>query len=620
MRGRGDDKDLGMSTSITRRDFLSGVLVTGATLAAGPVGAQPTDYYPPALTGLRGSHTGSFEAAHALAREHKQFATDAPVIDGEYDLVVVGAGISGLAAAFFFREKNPRARILLLDNHDDFGGHAKRNEFEAPGRKLIGYGGSQSIDGPAHYSTVAKELLLTLGIDTQRFYTAFDQQLYSGLGLSRGIHFSAGPFTRNAVVKDQLTDGSPSAAALAQIPMTPQGLADLARLYSETDFLPGRSTEQRLDTLRRMSYLDYLRKTVGVGDETATLLKNIPNPFWGLNYDALSALEGYRLGQPGFTGLPFDAVDDPYPDDEPYIFHFPDGNAGIARSLVRKLIPAVAPGNTMEDIVTARFDYARLDETASPVRIRLNSTALRVQPGDAGVVVTYARGGVLERVRARQCVLACYNAMIPYLLPELPEAQRGALAEAVRTPLVYTNVVLRNWRPFVSAGIHQFYSPTGYYAFGMLDFPVSLGSYRFPSSPDDPIVVHMSRAPVPGDGSRDVDQFRAGRYELLGTSFEQLELETRRQLADMLGNHGFDPARDIVGLTINRWPHGYAREYNELFDPSPAVVTPSWIRARAPFGTISIACSDAQGKAYANAAIDAGYRAVNDLGQAAQRE
>ena len=613
MRGRGDDKDLGMSASITRRDFLNGVLVTGATLAAGQINAESADYYPPALTGLRGSHTGSFEAAHALAREHKQFATDAPITDDEYDLVVVGAGISGLAAAFYFGEKNPRARILLLDNHDDFGGHAKRNEFEAPGRKLIGYGGSQSIDGPAHYSAVAKAMLVTLGIDTQRFYEAFDQKLYPGLGLSRGIHFSAGPFTRNTIVNNVTADGNLPEEAFAKIPMTPQGLADLKRLYSQTNFQPELSTGQRLEMLRRTSYLDYLHKTVGVGDETATLLKNIPNPFWGLNYDALSALEGYRLGQPGFTGLPFDAVDDHYPDDEPYIFHFPDGNAGVARSLVRKLIPGVAPGHTMEDIVTARFDYTRLDETASPIRIRLNSTALRVQPGDAGVVVTYARGGRLERVRGRQCVLACFNAMIPYLLPELPEAQRAALAEAVRTPLVYTNVVLRNWHSFVDAGIHEFYSPTGFYAFGMLDFPVSLGTYKFPRSPNDPIVVHMSSAPVPGDGSRDVDQFRAGRYKLLGMTFEQLEFETRRQLADMLGNHGFDPARDIVGLTINRWPHGYAREYNELFDPSPQLATPPWIRARAPFGNVAIANSDAQGKAYVYAAIDAAYRAVNDL-------
>jgi len=613
MRSRGEDDDLGMNASITRRDFLSGVLVGGAALAGSSTLADTSEYYPPGWSGLRGSHVGSFEAAHALAREHKQFSTDAPIIDREYDLVVVGAGISGLAAAFYFREKSPRARILLLDNHDDFGGHAKRNEFTTPTRRLIGYGGSQSIDGPAHYSAAAKALLVTLGIDTQRFYTAYDRTFYSGLGLSPGIHFASGPFTRNAIVADQL-DATPAAETIARMPMSEAGRADVTRLYSQTDFLPGQSVERRLAFLRKTSYLDFIRNTVGVGDETAALMKKLPSDLWGLNYDALSALEGYRLGQPGFTGLPFDAVDDHYHDDEPYIFHFPDGNAAIARSLVRRLIPAVAPGHTMDDIVEAPFDYARLDDASSPVRIRLNSTALNVKPSAAQVVVTYARNGTLERVSGKQCVLACYHAMIPYLLHELPAEQREALAEAVRTPLVYTNVVLRNWHSFVSAGIDRFYSPTGYYAFGMLDFPVSLGGYAFPHSPDEPIVVHMTRLPVPGNGARDVDQFRAGRYDVLGTTFEQLELETRRQLGDMLTSHGFEPSRDILAITINRWPHGYAREYNELFDPNPKVVAPPWVRARAPFGSIAIACSDAQGHAYVDGAIDAAYRAVNELG------
>jgi spermidine dehydrogenase len=612
MRNRGDDDDLGMSASITRRDFLSGVLATGAALGTGTIHAADSACYPPAWTGLRGTHVGAFEAAHALAREHKQFPDTAPMADAEYDLIVVGAGISGLAAAFFYRQKNPRARILLLDNHDDFGGHAKRNEFTAGTTHLIGYGGSQSIDGPAHYSRVAKELLATLGIDTQRFYTAFDKHLYSDLGMKRGIAFTAGPFTRSAIVPhDAERDLSPD--IIATLPLTPQGRADLQRLYSATDFLPGKSVDERLALLRRTSYLDYLKQTVAVGDEATTLLKNIPNGFWGLNYDALSALEGYRLGQPGFTGLPFSAVDNPYPEDEPYIFHFPDGNASVARALVRRLIPAVAPGDTMTDLVTARFDYARLDTATSPVRIRLNSTALRVAPGPAGCDVIYARGGALERVRGHHCVLACYNTMIPYLMAGVPEEQRIALAEAVRTPLVYTNVAIKNWHAFVAAGVHQVYCPTGHYPSVMLDFPVSLGDYHFSKTPDDPIVVHLDRAPVPGNGAAPVDQFRAGRYELLGTSFEDMERAARAQLVDMFGSHGFDPARDIDAITINRWPHGYAREFNELFDPPPGVAAPFWERARRPIDGVTIANSDAQGKAYVKGAIDAAYRAVNDL-------
>jgi len=613
MRNRGDDDDLGMSASITRRDFLSGVLATGAALGSSTAIADNPTGYPPALTGLRGSHVGSFEAAHALAREQKHFPDTAPMVDAEYDLVVVGAGISGLAAAFYYQQKNPRARILLLDNHDDFGGHAKRNEFIAGATHLIGYGGSQSIDGPAHYSAAARELLVTLGIDTQRFYTAFDAKRYSDLGMVRGIAFAAGPFTRTTIVPHDVMESNLSPEVIAQLPLTPQGRADLVRLYSATDFLPGMTVDQRLVMLRRTSYLDYLKHTVGVGDETTTLLKCIPNGLWGLNYDALSALEGYRLGQPGFTGLPFSAVDNPYPDDEPYIFHFPDGNASVARALVRRLIPAVAPGETMTDLITARFNYARLDVAGAPVRIRLNSTALRVTAGSAGVDVVYARKGSLESVRGHHCVLACYNNMIPYLLSGVPEEQRAALTEAVRTPIVYTNVAIKNWRCFVAAGVHQVYCPTGHYPFVMLDFPVSLGDYHFSKTPDDPIVVHLDRAPVPGNGAAPLDQFRAGRYELLASSFEDMERATRAQLADMFGSYGFDPARDIDALTINRWPHGYAREFNELSDPPLRIAAPFWERARVPIDGITIANSDAQGKAYVNGAIDAAYRAVNEL-------
>ncbi len=612
MRKRRNDDALGMTAPITRRDFLNGALLAAASLGASRTAAADDAYYPPAWTGLRGSHVGSFEAAHALAREHKKFPDTAPIVDAEYDLVVVGAGISGLAAAFFYQSTRPRARILLLDNHDDFGGHAKRNEFTTGDAHLIGYGGSQSIDGPAHYSSVAKGLLTTLGIDTQRFYAAFDDSLYNKLGMSRGVAFSSASFTRNTIVPYDLR--SPTPAAIQMLPLTPAGRGDLQRLYSTTDFLPGLSVAERLALLRRTSYLDYLQHTVGVGAETTTLLKCVPNGFWGLNYDALSALEAYRLGEPGFTGLPFDAVDNPYPEDEPYIFHFPDGNASVARALVRRMIPSIAPGNTMDDLVTARFDYARLDEADAAVRIRLKSTALHVAPVAGAYDAVYARGGSLERVRARHCVLACYNNMIPYLLDNVPDEQRIALGEAVRTPLIYTNVVLKNWRAFVAAGCHQLYCPTSYYPFVMLEFPVSLGSYHFSRTPDDPIVVHLSRAPVPGDGSRDVDQFRAGRYEILGTQFTTLERATRNQLAEMLGGYGFDPARDIAAITINRWPHGYAREYNELFDAPDSANGPFWERARKPIRGITIANSDAQGKAYVNAAIDAGYRAVNELG------
>jgi spermidine dehydrogenase len=236
-----------------------------------------------------------------------------------------------------------------------------------------------------------------------------------------------------------------------------------------------------------------------------------------------------------------------------------------------------------------------------------------VRQSGSHVVVTYVRGGKAVSVRASGVVLACWNMIIPYVCPEMPDAQKAALAYGAKVPLVYTNVAFRNWRAFASLGIDAAYAPGCYHTLVDLDYPVSLGSYAFAKGPDEPIVAHMIRTPChPGLPAR--DQHRAGRAELLATTFETFERNVRDQLARLLGAADFDPARDIVGLTVNRWPHGYAYEYNTLWDPAawPGATRPC-ITARAPFGRITIANSDAGASAYTNAAIDQAHRAVREL-------
>jgi spermidine dehydrogenase len=203
--------------------------------------------------------------------------------------------------------------------------------------------------------------------------------------------------------------------------------------------------------------------------------------------------------------------------------------------------------------------------------------------------------------------------IIPYLCAEMSDKQKEALAYCVKIPLVYTNVQISNWRSFQKLGINGAYAPAAYFSNVTLDFPVSMGDYQFPSSPDDPCLLHLLRTPCkPGLACK--DQYRAGRYELLGTSFETFERNVRDQLGRMLSAGGFDPARDIQGVTVNRWPHGYAYEYNSLFEPldRPASERPCVI-GRQPFGRIHIANSDADGHAYTNIAIDQGYRAVSEI-------
>jgi spermidine dehydrogenase len=268
----------------------------------------------------------------------------------------------------------------------------------------------------------------------------------------------------------------------------------------------------------------------------------------------------------------------------------------------------------MEDIVTARLRYGTLDRAGARVRIRLNSTAVHVAERRGAVDVVYSQDGVLQRVRGRAAILACHHAMIPYICPDLPAAQRQALAQQVKVPLLWTSVLLDNWRALKSLGVSSAYAPTGFYSWWSMDFPVSLGGYSYSASPDDPVVLYMVRAangPVRGLPAR--EQFRNGRMELLATPFATLEGETRRQLAETLAPGGFDAERDIRGITVNRWPHGYAYEYIELWDAeAPPGEAPHEI-ARRPFGRIAIANSDAEARAYADAAIDAAFRAVQEI-------
>jgi spermidine dehydrogenase len=610
---------------ITRRDFLNGVaigigstLLPPAELLAQAVGAP----YPPALTGLRGAHPGSFEVAHALALEGRQWPTPPAVTDDLYDLVVVGGGISGLAAAWFYREQaGPQARILVLDNHDDFGGHAKRNEFQVDGQTLIGYGGSQSIDTPGHYSAAAKGLLTKLGIEVERFYRYYDRDYFRKLGLGAGIHFDGAHYGVDQVLANPFVawgdDRNPDAAPIDRFPLPEPARAALRRLMTQTDDPLARLDDAaKLHYLKHTSYEDVLIRDFGLPAEAAVVLRNTIVAFWGVGWDAISANQARQFKMAGMSRARFQNPPPTDSRDEPYIFHFPDGNAGIARLLVRSLIPASASGTTMEDIVGARFDYQRLDDGASPVRVRLSSTAVEVRHAadKRAVDVTYVQRDAVHRVRARHVVLACYNRIIPYLCPELPDVQREALTYAMKVPLVYVNVALRNWRAVAASGFHRFYSPQDFFSGTTVDFPVSLGDYRFSADPSRPVLVHMVHVPTePGQGLTEREQHRMGRQRLYTTSFAEFETAIRRQLSGILSPHGFDHQRDIAAITVNRWPHGYAYEYNELWDPegwSPE--NGPHVAGRAQIGRISIANSDSQAYAYVNSAIDAAHRAVRE--------
>ena len=623
--------------NINRRDFINGFalsLTAGTTLSpfellANENLALSSAYYPPAMTGMRGSHKGSYEIAHSLAWAGTKFDEPKHQTDTKYDLIVVGGGLSGLSAAYFYRQRYGKdAKILVIDNHDDFGGHAKRNEFIVDGEKLIGYGGSQSIDTPSSYSAPAKKLLKDIGVITERFYDYYDQDFFGARNLKRGLYFSNDLYGKDHVVENLLRahldkNDNDLIDILSTFPLANESKKALINLLkSKKNYLQDEpSLAKRIALMRATSYSDFLRKFVEVPEEVVLLYRDSHRGLWGVGWDALSTLEAYKANMPGTRYLDLEVKSanphNMYDREEPYIFHFPDGNAGVARALVNKLIPDSMSVDTMEAQVKAKVDYNALDLKSSKVRIRLNSSVVKVEhtSNQKSVNVVYINNGKSYRVVGRHVVMACYNNMLPHLCPELPIEQKEALNYATKIPLVYISIAVRNWRAFSNLGFHSITIPQPklMHSFG-LDFPVSMGDYNFPQNPNQPTILHGTYVPTdPDKGLSAKEQAINGRRQLYEISFAQFERDIIEQMQGSLKGGGFDAERDIAGITVNRWPHGYAWEYNDYSDP--AEYNPyngPHIKGRARIGRISIANSDASAYAYVDGAIDAADRAVNE--------
>ena len=648
--------------SITRRDFINGVSY-GLAASVAPIDflkAKNIDpfKYPPALTGIRGNHPGSFDHAHRLALAGGNFLEEIIDLGESNDLIVVGGGISGLSAAYFYQERTAvNQNILILDNHDDFGGHAKRNEFQVDGREILTYGGSQSIESPSYYEEVSKKLMADLGIDFQKFYTAYDFDYFKNRGLTSSFFFNKETYGENKIVRNvpnyrydinhkNNTKPENIKKVVKEMPISDKSKDEFTRLFlDKTDFFPEMTLEEKFYHLENMSYEDYLRKYHKVGDEVVGLFHTMLWSLWGVGTESIPAFGAFSDGLPGFSGLGFtedEGTTEPENEmydistydetiegfmsknevsDEPYIFHFPDGNATIARLLVRKMIPNAISGNTMEDIVTAKADYSQLDLPDQNTKIRLESTVISVKNVNGGVEVIYVNQGKLYKVSGKKCILACYNGIIPELCPELPKKQKEALKYNVKVPLVWIQVAMKNWHMFANKGISRAISPNSFFNNMYIDFPVSIGDYQYPQTFDEPVVFLMNHVPTrPYEGLTNREQHRKGRYDILKLSFQDYEDKIIDHLSAMFGSDFKE--EDLAGITVNRWAHGYSYEYNSLFDNAffdgrmpdsidneryPHVI------GRKPFGNISIANSDSGGSAYVDAAIVQADRAVNEL-------
>jgi len=600
-------------------------------------------YYPPALTGLRGDNPGSYTAAHGRALEDKSDWGATTVLKEEYDLVVVGGGISGLSAAFFFQQLHGRdQKILILDSHADFGGQCARNEHTIGDDTRLIYGGSQTIVSPHARSKVFLKLLEDLDVDLDRFKAAFDVDFFKRHNLGAVTYFNKRTFGADRVVRHpfgyyyKYVEGLPGAKlsdeeAVAQTPLSENGKKQLLRVLKGDVHVLKMPRAELQEYIASHSYWEYLKTTLGVDDPAVLEMARgscVDNA--GPGTDVLTIREVLGTGGMGFDPATLKDVlgkraykkyvtdyGNIMLEEDPYIHHFPDGNATLTRSLVKKMIPRVGEGNSAEEIVLSRFDYSELDKARNSVRIRLNSTAVNVRHvGDPAssseVLVDYVHDNRSFRIRGKNVVMACFNGMIPYIVPDLPEKQAKALKRIVRMPLQYTSVGLKNWRALKEMGIGLAMSPGNMHQAVLMDFPVSMGGYRFTKTPDDPCVINMIGCPF-GEtvGAPPMEQFSEARFTMLGLQFKDYEEEIREHLSGMLPKRSFEFDRDVESITVNRWSHGYAYAGSDIFDPDIYQLPRT---GRRPFGRITIANADSAPNAYIHAAVDQAWRAVTEFG------
>src|SRR5262245_504978 len=611
---------LGMHEPISRRDFLNGTLLAGAGLVLGPrlpgsLQISPAD----AWNGYGG--VGDYARAHG--NMYDDMVTAHRLRDGEferviagatdtgemYDLVAVGGGISGLAAAVFFQKKRS-GTSLVLDNHAMFGGEAKRNEFNVDGQTVI-----------AHQAS-AIFLVPKKGAYTDTFYNligmdrpAFTYQTCAEMPLAHspydepqnyGFYFGPQFGQRPGVwVMD------PWERKLEGAPLSDAAKADLLRSRAAAEPAPrpvteGDAVSRQLDSITLEEHL--LARYHISRDTVRTFLSPVAGGGYGIGPDVLSAYCDYTIQ----TQFPEDG------DDELGDQMFPDGNSGFARLMVKTLIPgAFAGARTMDAVWQNRVQFGALDRAGQGTRIRLSATVLRVahagSPASAPhVVITYVKGGRLFSVKASAVVMAGGSWTAKHIVADLPEGHRAAYAQFYRSPCLMANIAVRNWRFLYKMGLSgcRWFEGLGNYL--SVRRQATIGGVSPTIGPDSPTVLTIKvlfarpGLPLGEQGSR-------GRAELLGTSFAQYERAFREQLGDMFAPGGFDPRRDIAGIILNRWGHAYVNPQPGCFFGTAGQPAPRDVLRNSPHGRIAFANTDLAGAMDHRNSIREAERAVNQL-------
>jgi spermidine dehydrogenase len=622
-KSRGDEA-LGMDQNITRRDFLNATLLASGSLLLSPVspakllGASAPDDDWTGYGGVgdyansNGNTRAVLEAGHRI-RDGAFEDTPANVIEtGEtYDCVIIGGGISGLAAALIFqRQAGEGKTCLVIDNHPIFGGEAKRNEFLVDGHRLIGHQGSALFQVNYPHSFIER-FYESIGLKAPRL----EYQKWGGSGpeipLTTTPYLASAPYGLFFGAKFGQPQGlwltDPWGKKLEGAPISAKTREELLRYQSPDQAAQepqyrGDAISRRLDTI---TLEDYVIERYGISRETVRTFLSDEGGAFGLGPDALS----------GYTAYAFDGLG-ALADAEPQMF--PDGNSGIARLITKTLIPeSIAGQHSLEDVCRNNVNFAALDHAGEAARIRLDSTAVWVKhEGDPAkskfVNIAYTRGGKVFGVKARSVVMAGGSWTTKHIVRDLPADRKEAYSQFYRSPCMVANVAVRNWRFLYKMGISgcQWFEGLGTY---MQVRKLALCGTDSPTiGPDSPIVLAI-KVLYSYPGQTTEQQGHMGRAEMISTPFRGYERQIRQQFTDMFARSGFDASHDIAGIILNRWGHAYASPAPGFYFGKDGKPAPGELLRAAPFGRIAFANVDLSGMPDHKSSIIEANRAVGQL-------
>jgi spermidine dehydrogenase len=632
---KASDKALGMNQRICRRDFLnSALLASGSMLltslsplqimaqqgGAKTGGLSESEWNGPSggVGDYQRSNGNTWEVVNA-GHDIRFDTQSSEVADtGEIlDCVVVGGGLAGLSAALTFKKQAGAKRsCLILENHPMFGGEARRNELIVSGHRIMGPQGSNLIWAPEPGSSL-EDFLRDIDLDWRHAeYVPWggpgpemelSRTSYSSIYImppTFGFYFGHG-FGRptGSWVID------PWGKRLEGVPFSPQVRADMLKWWNVIgNSWRQRSRESGLDA-DKGPYLDSITQEQRIMEEygvSREMVRQFLSPIaatgYGLGCDALS---GFSLGSPSFFRLLHDKNQ----------FSFPGGNAAIARHAVKALIPDALPGPaSLESVCQTRVNFNTLDRRENPVRLRLRCTVVRVEherePEKSDFVrVTYIQNGKTNRLKARTVVMASPQFVNKHVISDLDSVHREAASHFCYAAHLSLNVAVRNWRFLHKMGISGARWFGGFGEWTEVRNPMVCGSDLKTFGPDSPVFLTLY-IPFMYPGLPVEDQCSKGRFELISTSYRDIERRMREQFGEMFSGSGFDPKRDIAGAILNRWGHGFIVPPPGFYFGKEGKPAPRDVFRNQPFGRISFGHSDTNGEASAPGAIEEGNRAV----------